>query len=281
MSIREISAEQVTEAVRRLAIKANIDLDPAVEEAIRCARQTEASPVGQAILDQLIENAAVAREQRIPICQDTGLAVVFVEIGQDVHVAGSLEDAINEGVRRGYTEGYLRKSVVRDPIDRVNTQDNTPAIIHYEVVPGDRLKITVAPKGIGSENMSRIYMLKPAQGIEGIEQAVLETVQLAGPNACPPMVIGVGVGGTFEKCAYLAKKALLRSIGDPSKDPFWAAEEKQLLKKVNETGIGPQGFGGTTTALWLAIETWPTHIGGMPVAVNINCHVARHEEAAL
>lgn len=281
MSIREISAERVTDVVARLAIKANVDLDPAVEDAIRAARQLEESPVGQTILDQLIENAALAREQRLPICQDTGLAVVFVEVGQDVHVTGNLEEAINEGVRRGYVDGYLRKSVVRDPIDRVNTQDNTPAIIHYEIVPGDRLKITVAPKGIGSENMSRIYMLKPAQGIEGIEQAVLETVRLAGPNACPPMVIGVGVGGTFEKCAYLAKKALLRSIGDPSKDPFWAAEEGQLLKKVNETGIGPQGFGGTTTALWLAIETYPTHIGGMPVAVNINCHVARHESEEL
>ena len=281
MALREVSAERVTEAVARLAIKANIDLDYKVEEAIRTARQMEASPVGQEILDQLIENAALARSENLPICQDTGLAVVFVEIGQDVHVVGNLEDAINEGVRRGYVEGYLRKSVVRDPIDRVNTQDNTPAIIHYEIVLGDRLKITVAPKGIGSENMSRLYMLKPAQGIEGIEQAVLETVRLAGPNACPPMVIGVGVGGNFEKCAYLAKKALLRRIGDPSKDPFWAAEEVRLREKVNETGIGPQGFGGTTTALWLAIETYPTHIGGMPVAVNINCHVARHESEEL
>lgn len=281
MSIREISAERVTEAVRRLAIKANIELDPAVEEAICAARQTEASPVGQAILDQLIENAAVAREQRIPICQDTGLAVVFVEIGQDVHIEGCLEDAINEGVRRGYKEGYLRNSVDRDAIDRVNTRDNTPAIIHYEIVPGDQLKITVAPKGTGSENMSRLYMLKPAQGIEGIEQAVLETVRLAGPNACPPMVIGVGVGGNFEKCPYLAKKALLRRIGQYSADPYWAEEEKRLLQKVNETGIGPQGLGGTTTALWLAIETYPMHIGSMPVAININCHVARHESEVL
>ena len=281
MALREVSAERVTEAVSRLAIKANIDLDPSVEEAIRTARQTEASPVGQEILDQLIENAQLARSENLPICQDTGLAVVFVEIGQDVHVVGNLEDAINEGVRRGYIDGYLRKSVVRDPIDRVNTQDNTPAIIHYEIVPGDTFKITVAPKGIGSENMSRLYMLKPAQGIEGIEQAVLETVRLAGPNACPPMVIGVGVGGNFEQCAYLAKKALLRKIGEPARDPFWAAEEVTLLKKVNETGIGPQGFGGTTTALWLAIETYPTHIGGMPVAVNINCHVARHESEEL
>ena len=279
--MRNIQAKQITEVVKRLCIKANIDLNPSVEEAIRKARETEASPVGREILDQLLENAALAREQNLPICQDTGLAVVFVEIGQDVHVEGSLEEAIHEGVRQGYTEGYLRKSVVRDPIDRVNTKDNTPAIIHYEIVPGDQLKITVAPKGIGSENMSRIYMLKPAQGIEGIEQAVLETVALAGPNACPPMVIGVGVGGNFEKCAYLAKKALLREVGQYSEKPFWAEEEKTLLEKVNGTGIGPQGFGGTTTALWLAIETYPTHIGGMPVAVNINCHVARHESEVL
>lgn len=279
--MRNIQAKQITEVVKRLCIKANIDLNPPVEEAIRKARETEASPVGYEILDQLLENAALAREQNLPICQDTGLAVVFVEIGQDVHVEGGLEEAIHEGVRQGYTEGYLRKSVVRDPIDRVNTKDNTPAIIHYEIVPGDQLKITVAPKGIGSENMSRIYMLKPAQGIEGIEQAVLETVALAGPNACPPMVIGVGVGGNFEKCAYLAKKALLREVGQYSEKPFWAEEEKTLLEKVNGTGIGPQGFGGTTTALWLAIETYPTHIGGMPVAVNINCHVARHESEVL
>lgn len=279
--MRNIQAKQITEVVKRLCIKANIDLNPPVEEAIRKARETEASPVGREILDQLLENAALAREQNLPICQDTGLAVVFVEIGQDVHVEGGLEEAIHEGVRQGYTEGYLRKSVVRDPIDRVNTKDNTPAIIHYEIVPGDQLKITVAPKGIGSENMSRIYMLKPAQGIEGIEQAVLETVALAGPNACPPMVIGVGVGGNFEKCAYLAKKALLREVGQYSEKPFWAEEEKTLLEKVNGTGIGPQGFGGTTTALWLAIETYPTHIGGMPVAVNINCHVARHESEVL
>lgn len=279
--MRNIQAKQITEVVKRLCIKANIDLNPPVEEAIRKARETEASPVGREILDQLLENAALARKQNLPICQDTGLAVVFVEIGQDVHVEGSLEEAIHEGVRQGYTEGYLRKSVVRDPIDRVNTKDNTPAIIHYEIMPGDQLKITVAPKGIGSENMSRIYMLKPAQGIEGIEQAVLETVALAGPNACPPMVIGVGVGGNFEKCAYLAKKALLREVGQYSEKPFWAEEEKSLLEKVNGTGIGPQGFGGTTTALWLAIETYPTHIGGMPVAVNINCHVARHESEVL
>ena len=279
--MRNIQAGRITEEVARLCIKANIDLNAPVEAAIRKACETEESPVGREILSQLIENAELARSENIPICQDTGLAVVFVTIGQEVHVEGDLEEAINEGVRRGYTEGYLRKSVVRDPIDRVNTKDNTPAIIHYEIVPGDQLKITVAPKGIGSENMSRIYMLKPAQGIQGIEEAVLETVRLAGPNACPPLVIGVGVGGNFEKCAYMAKKALLRPIGDHSADPFWAEEEKTLLEKVNRLGIGPQGFGGRTTALWLAVETAPTHIGGMPVAININCHVARHEEAVL
>ena len=279
--MRNIQAGRITEEVARLCIKANIDLNAPVEAAIRKACETEESPVGREILSQLIENAELARSENIPICQDTGLAVVFVTIGQEVHVEGDLEEAINEGVRRGYTEGYLRKSVVRDPIDRVNTKDNTPAIIHYEIVPGDQLKITVAPKGIGSENMSRIYMLKPAQGIQGIEEAVLETVRLAGPNACPPLVIGVGVGGNFEKCAYMAKKALLRLIGDYSADPFWAEEEKTLLEKVNRLGIGPQGFGGRTTALWLAVETAPTHIGGMPVAININCHVARHEEAVL
>lgn len=279
--MRNIQASRITEEVARLCIKANTDLNQPVEEAIRAARQTEESPVGCEILDQLLENAALARAEHLPICQDTGLAVVFAEIGQDVHIEGNLEEAINEGVRRGYTEGYLRKSVVRDPIDRVNTKDNTPAIIHYEIVPGEEVKITVAPKGIGSENMSRIYMLKPAQGIEGIEEAVLETVRLAGPNACPPLVIGVGVGGNFEKCAYIAKKALLRPVGEHAKDPFWAEEEKTLLEKVNRLGIGPQGFGGTTTALWLAIETYPTHIGGMPVAININCHVARHESVVI
>ncbi len=279
--MRTIKASRIIEEVARLCIQANIDLNRPVEAAIEQAREAEASPVGREILDQLLENAALAREQRIPICQDTGLAVVFVEIGQEVYVEGNLEEAIHEGVRKGYTEGYLRKSVVRDPIDRVNTKDNTPAIIHYEIVPGDRLKITVAPKGIGSENMSRIYMLKPAQGLAGIEEAVLETVRLAGPNACPPLVIGVGIGGNFEKCAYIAKKALLRPVGTYSKDHFWAQEEVALLEKVNALGIGPQGFGGSTTALWLAIETYPTHIGGMPVAININCHVARHEEVLL
>ena len=253
-----------------------------MEDALRRAKETERSPVGAEILGQLLENAQIARDSAMPICQDTGLAVVFCEIGQDVHIqGGSLEDAINLGVAKGYTDGYLRSSVVRDPLDRVNTKDNTPAIIHYTIVPGGALKITVAPKGIGSENMSRLYMCKPSQGLQGIEDAVLETVKLAGSNACPPMVIGVGVGGNFEKVACLAKEALLRPVGEYSKNERWASVEKELLKKVNQLGIGPQGFGGMTTALWLAVETYPTHIGGLPVAVNINCHVARHESITL
>ncbi len=280
--MREIQAEKITDAIAALCVKANTDLAPAVEGAIRAAKNTERSPVGCEILDQLLENASIARERKMPICQDTGLAVVFCEIGQEVHITGgALTDAVNEGVRRGYTDGYLRKSVVEDPIRRINTKDNTPAILHVSIVPGDQFTVTVAPKGIGSENMSRIYMLKPSQGLKGIEDAVLETVRLAGSNACPPLVIGVGIGGNFETCALLAKRALLRDIGVRAKDPFWAEEEKKLLDLVNETGIGPQGFGGTTTALWLAIETLPTHIGGLPCAVNLNCHAARHETARL
>lgn len=280
--MREIAWNTIRDTVAQLAIRANTVLDTKVEEAIRQARTKEESPVGLAILDQLLENSEIARETATPICQDTGLAVVFVTIGQEVHITGgSLEEAIHAGVAKGYTEGYLRKSVVRDPLDRVNTGDNTPAIIHYKIVPGDTFLITVAPKGIGSENMSRIFMLKPSQGLAGIRQAVLDTVLSAGSNACPPLVIGVGVGGNFEKCAQLAKEALLRPIGQYSQDPAWAQIEKDLLLAVNDLGIGPQGFGGRTTALWLAVETYPTHIGGMPVAVNINCHVARHESASL
>ena len=280
--MREIAWNTIRDTVAQLAIRANTVLDTKVEEAIRQARTTEESPVGLAILDQLLENSQIARETATPICQDTGLAVVFVTIGQEVHITGgSLEEAIHAGVAKGYTEGYLRKSVVRDPLDRVNTGDNTPAIIHYKIGPGDTFLITVAPKGIGSENMSRIFMLKPSQGLAGIRQAVLDTVLSAGSNACPPLVIGVGVGGNFEKCAQLAKEALLRPIGQYSQDPAWAQIEKDLLLAVNDLGIGPQGFGGRTTALWLAVETYPTHIGGMPVAVNINCHVARHESASL
>lgn len=280
--MREIQWDTIRDTVAELAIRANTVLDPRVEEAIRQAKDSEESPVGQNILEQLLENSRIARETATPICQDTGLAVVFVKLGQEVHITGgSLAQAIHAGIAKGYTEGYLRNSVVCDPLHRVNTGDNTPAIIHYDVVPGDELTITVAPKGIGSENMSRIFMLKPSHGLDGIRQAVLETVRLAGSNACPPLVIGVGVGGNFEKCAQLAKEALLRPIGQYSPDPSWASVEKDLLCAVNDLGIGPQGLGGRTTALWLAIETYPTHIGGMPVAVNINCHVARHESASL
>ena len=279
--MREIESENVVQAVADLCIKANTELNEPVERALQEARQREEAPVGREILDQLLENAAIARREKLPICQDTGLAVVFVRLGQEVHIRGSLEEAIHRGVARGSTEGYLRKSVVGDPLRRVNTGDNTPAIIHYEVVPGEELTLTVAPKGIGSENMSRLYMLKPSQGLEGIEEAVLETVRLAGSNACPPLVIGLGVGGNFERAAELAKKALLRPVGVHSEDPFWAGIEAKLLEKVNRLGIGPQGMGGRVTALWLAAETYPTHIGGLPVAVNLNCHVARHESISL
>ena len=282
MSIREIDVSAVRDAVAKLCIRANTVVDPAVYEAIRKAQTTEASPVGRNILGQLVENADIARAAGTPICQDTGLAVVFVTIGQEVHfIGGSLEEAIHAGVADGYTAGYLRKSVVADPLRRTNTGNNTPAIIHYHVVPGDSFEITVAPKGIGSENMSRLYMLKPSQGADGIREAVLTTVREAGASACPPLVIGVGVGGSFEKCAELAKEALLRPVGRHSEDPFWADFEKDLLDRVNGLGIGPQGLGGTTTALWLAVEPYATHIGGLPVAVCLNCHVARHESAVL
>ena len=279
--MREIDSSRIRETIARLCIRANTELNQPVLEALQAAQQKEESPVGRQLLGQLLENAAIAREEKLPICQDTGLAVVFVRIGQEVHVNGSLEDAIHQGVAEGYTKGYLRKSVVADPLRRVNTKDNTPAIIHYEIVPGEELTLTVAPKGIGSENMSRIYMLKPSQGLAGIEEAVLETVRLAGSNACPPLVIGLGVGGNFERAAELAKKALLRPVGEHSADPFWAKIEADLLEKVNNLGIGPQGLGGRVTALWLAAETYPTHIGGLPVAVNLNCHVARHETESL
>ena len=282
MSIREIDVSAVREAVARLCVKANTELDPALYEALRKASAAEVSPVGRSILCQLVENAGIARATGTPICQDTGLAVVFATVGQDVHfTGGSLEEAIHAGVAEGYTAGYLRKSVVADPLRRTNTGDNTPAIIHYRVVPGDGFEITVAPKGIGSENMSRLFMLKPSQGADGIREAVLTAVREAGASACPPLVIGVGVGGSFEKCAQLAKEALLRPIGQNSADPFWADFERDLLERVNRLGIGPQGLGGTTTALWLAVEPYATHIGGLPVAVCLNCHVARHESAVL
>lgn len=275
--MREISVQLITDNLKEMCIEANHTLSPDMKNALDSACENEESSLGKLILGQLQENLKIAADDMIPICQDTGMAVVFVEIGQDVHFTdGSLEDAINEGVRRGYTDGYLRKSVVSDPIERVNTRDNTPAIIHYSIVPGDKVKLTLAPKGFGSENMSRIFMLKPAEGIEGVENAILTAVKDAGPNACPPMVVGVGIGGTFEKCAIMAKQALTREAGSHS-DIEWVEKlERKMLEAINSTGIGPGGLGGRTTALAVNINTYPTHIAGLPVAVNICCHVNRH-----
>lgn len=275
--MRIIEAARVTETIRRLCIDANCHLPGDVKARIEACRAAEPFPVAQGILDQIVENYGIADQNDVPICQDTGLACVFVEIGQDVHVEGDLSEAIHEGVRQGYRDGYLRKSVVRDPIDRVNTGDNTPAMIYFDIVPGDQLRLTVAPKGAGSENMSRIKMLKPSDGLQGVKDFVLECVEEAGPNPCPPIVVGVGVGGTFDKAAYLAKKALIRPLDQPNPDPFWAALEDELLEKINQLGIGPQGLGGKTTALAVRIEKMPAHIASLPVAVNINCHVTRHE----
>lgn len=267
----------MTAAVRELCIEANYQLSPDMKQVFEAARQTEKAPLGRQILDQLSQNLKIAAEDEIPICQDTGMAVIFMEIGQEVHFeGGSLEDAIQEGVRRGYVDGYLRKSVVKDPLIRENTKDNTPGVIHYSIVPGDKVKITVAPKGFGSENMSRVFMLKPADGIDGVKNAVLTAVKDAGPNACPPMVVGVGIGGTFEKCALMAKQALTRPAGEHSEIPYVKEMEEELLARINKTGIGPGGLGGTTTALAVNINTYPTHIAGLPVAVNICCHVNRH-----
>ena len=275
--IREIKTEIITENVKEMCIEANHFLSPDMDKKLKEATNTEKSELGKKILNQLQENLKIAGEEMIPICQDTGMAVFFVEVGQDVHFVGeSIEDAINEGVRKGYTDGYLRKSVVNDPIIRENTRDNTPAVIHYSIVPGNKVKITFAPKGFGSENMSRVFMLKPADGIEGVKNAILTAVKDAGPNACPPMVVGVGIGGTFEKCAILAKKALTREIGKNSDIEYVAELEKEMLQKINTLGIGPGGLGGTTTALAVNINTYPTHIAGLPVAVNICCHVNRH-----
>ncbi len=275
--IREIDTGLITKNVKEMCIEANHVLSEDMDLMMKKAVEEETSPLGCRILNQLQENLRIAKEEMIPICQDTGMAVLFVEAGQDVHFSGEwIEDAINEGVRQGYQEGYLRKSVVGDPIIRENTKDNTPAVIHYSVVPGDQVRLTFAPKGFGSENMSRIFMLKPADGIEGVKEAILTAVKDAGPNACPPMVIGVGVGGTFEKCAILAKQALTRPAGQHSEIPYVAEMEKELLDKINQLGIGPAGLGGRTTALSLAINTYPTHIAGLPVAVNICCHVNRH-----
>ena len=275
--MRTINVEDIIRNVREMCIEANHYLSADMEQALKQAVDTEMSPLGKQILCQLQDNLQIAAEDQIPICQDTGMAVVFVEIGQEVYVEGGLiGEAINEGVRQGYQDGYLRKSVVRDPILRENTKDNTPAVIHYDIVQGDRIQITIAPKGFGSENMSKVFMLKPAEGIEGVKDAILTAVRDAGPNACPPMVVGVGIGGTFEKCAILAKKALTRPVGVHSQIPYVCDMEKELLEKINKTGIGPGGLGGSTTALAININTYPTHIAGLPVAVNICCHVNRH-----
>ena len=275
--MREISCNAIISSIKEMCLQATHYLSDDMKSALYKGVEKEESPLGRQILEQLCENLKIAGEDMIPICQDTGMAVVFVEIGQEVHIVdGGLEDAINEGVRQGYIEGYLRKSVVRDPVERINTNDNTPAIIHYSIVQGDTFKITLAPKGFGSENMSRVVMLKPADGIEGVKKVILETVDLAGPNACPPMVIGVGVGGDFEKCAIMAKHALTREAGEHSDIPYVRALEEEMLDKVNQLGIGPGGLGGTVTAFAVNIETYPTHIAGLPVAVNICCHVNRH-----
>lgn len=275
--MRTIELEKITETIKEMCIEANHFLTEDMKQALASAKENEKSTLGKQILGQLQENLCIAGTDMIPICQDTGMAVIFMEIGQDVHFTGGvLEEAINEGVRRGYVDGFLRKSVVGDPIIRENTKDNTPAVIHYEMVPGEKVKITVAPKGFGSENMSRIFMLKPADGIEGVKDAILTAVKDAGPNACPPMVVGVGIGGTFEKCAILAKKALTRSANEHSTIPYVKEMEEELLQKINATGIGPGGLGGSTTAFAVNINTYPTHIAGLPVAVNICCHVNRH-----
>ena len=274
--MREIQAWEIAGAVRDMCIEANYTLSRDMRKRFEESAEREESPLGKQIFGQLQENLEIAEQDQIPICQDTGMAVVFLKVGQEVHIEGNLMDAVNEGVRRGYEEEYLRKSVVRDPIDRVNTGDNTPAVIHCEIVPGDQVEITVAPKGFGSENMSRIFMLKPADGIEGVKNAILTAVRDAGPNACPPMVVGVGIGGTFEKCALMAKHALTRDLDEESPVPYIRDLEKEMLEKINCLGIGPGGLGGVITAMAVNIETYPTHIAGLPVAVNICCHVNRH-----
>lgn len=274
--MREIDSSLISEVVARLCIDANYHLPPDMKKQIISSSKEESWETASIILDQIIENFNIADENLQPICQDTGLACVFLSIGQDVHIKGNLEDAVNEGVRKGYSQGYLRKSVVSDPLNRVNTGDNTPAMIYYDICPGDKIKITVAPKGFGSENMSQIKMLKPSDGIDGVKDFVIKVVEDAGPNPCPPIVVGVGIGGTFDKAAYLAKKALMRPVDQRNSEDFYAELEEELLEKINALGIGPQGFGGKTTALAVNIEKFPTHIAGLPVAVNINCHVTRH-----
>ncbi|MBZ0313599.1 fumarate hydratase [Clostridium butyricum] len=280
--MREVNVALITDTVKRLSIEANYFLGADIKESLEKSRKEETYELAGKVLDKIILNSEIACKEKMPMCQDTGIACVFLEIGQDVHfVGGNLEAAINEGVRRGYEDGFLRKSVVDDPIRRVNTKDNTPAVIYYDIVDGDKVKITLAPKGFGSENMSKIGMLKPSDGLEGVKNFVIETVKAAGPNPCPPMVVGVGIGGTFDKAAYLAKKALIRPINTSNKDEFYKDLEIELLEKINKLGIGPQGFGGKTTALGLNIETYPTHIAGLPVAVNINCHATRHKKAII
>jgi len=279
--VKTVHANDIAAAVAELCIRANRVLPPDVETAVRTARERESWPLARQSLGVLCDNLDLARERELPICQDTGLACVFVELGQEVHIDGDLTGAVNAGVRRGYTEGYLRKSVVSDPLRRVNTEDNTPASLHVDLVPGDTFRLTVLPKGFGSENMSRLQMLKPADGAEGVKAFVLETVRLAGPNPCPPIVLGVGIGGTFDSVALLAKRALLRPLGEAHPDPYYAALERELLESINALGIGPQGFGGGTTALAVAIETAPTHVAGLPVAVNVSCHVTRRATCEL
>ena len=279
--MREIQATQITEVVKRLCIEANCHLPQDMKDRITACHAQETWPQAKEILERIIGNYQIADEKDQPICQDTGMACVFLKIGQEVHIQGDLNEAIHEGVRQGYTQGVLRKSVVRDPLDRVNTKDNTPAMIYYDLVPGDKLEITVAPKGFGSENMSRIKMLRPSDGVEGVKEFVLQTVEEAGPNPCPPIVVGVGIGGTFDKAALMAKQALMRSVDQRNAVPYYAQLEQELLEKVNALGIGPQGFGGKTTALAVNIEQCPTHIAGLPVAVNINCHVTRHTTEVL
>ncbi len=280
--MREINVQQIIDTVEKLCIDANTHLPSDVKCAIKNCRACEDGKIAQGVLDNIIENFEIADSENVPICQDTGMACVFLEIGQDVHiVGGDLTDAINEGVRRGYTNGYLRKSVVGDPVRRGNTGDNTPAMIYTEIVPGENLKITLGPKGFGSENMSAIRMFKPSAGLQGIKDFIIETVEAAGPNPCPPIVVGVGIGGTFDKAALLAKKAIMRPIDSCHPDPYYADLEKEMLEKINQLGIGPQGFGGKTTAIGLNIETLPTHIAGMPCAININCHVTRHKTEVL
>ena len=280
--MRELDVSVIRDAVARLCVEANTRLPEDVRNAIRDFQTREDWAIARGVLDQIVENYQIAHRENVPICQDTGMACVFLEVGQEVHfVGGGLYDAVNEGVRRGYTEGYLRKSVVRDPIRRGNTGDNTPAMIHADIVPGDRVTVTVAPKGFGSENMSAIKMLKPSDGLDGVKQFILDTVESAGSNPCPPMVVGVGIGGTFEKAAYLAKKALIRPLDIRNSDPYYAELEQELLDRINALGIGPQGFGGMTTALGLNIEVLPTHIAGLPCAVNIGCHATRHATEVL